>query len=88
MIENVTVPRHYFSKINKNTSKIQLHIFVDAREETFAAVAYFRVEDDNGVDVAFVPSKCKILPLKQLSIPKLGSQSAQMGTRIGDSIEK
>lgn len=40
-VENLSIPRCHEEKLS--TSNIQLHIFVDASSQAFAAVAYFRI---------------------------------------------
>ena len=63
----------YFSKIPKN---VQLHIFSDASLEAMCIVAYFRGELEDSIEVSFVLGKCRIAPIKQLSIPCLEIQAA------------
>lgn len=86
-VENVKVPRLYSPKMSPNTPKsIQMHVFVDASEDAFTALVYFRIEDDDGVDVAFVGSKARVAPLKYLSIPRKELQGCVLGTRLSTSI--
>ena len=59
---------HYF------TSKLEsaeLHIFSDASLEEMCMVAYFGADTESGVQLSFVVGKCRIAPMKQLTIPKL-----------------
>ena len=55
---------------------VQLHIFCDASLEAMCIVAYFRAETDAGNEVSFVLGKCRVAPIKQLSIPRLQLQAA------------
>ncbi|CAG7833247.1 unnamed protein product, partial [Allacma fusca] len=57
------IPRCYHPKLSE-ASEIQLHIFVDASEEAFAAVCYLRIEVEDVVEVSFVAAKTKVAPLK------------------------
>lgn len=86
-IENIRIPRWYSSCL-LNYINIQLHIFVDASEEAFAAVGYLRVESKDHIDVTFVASKCRVAPLKMLSIPRLELQAALLGARLSSTILK
>ncbi|XP_041448563.1 uncharacterized protein LOC121404049 [Drosophila obscura] len=80
-------PRHYFG--NGLVRAIEMHVFVDASQSAFAAVAYWRVtyEDDN-VLVSFVCAKTKCAPMRTMSIPRLELQAAVLGTRLMDTVKK
>lgn len=81
------VPRCYSPSI-VNRPGLQLHIFADASEVAFAAVAYWRIEADNGVELAFVAGKARCAPLKLLSIPRLELQAAVLATRLMKEIRE
>ena len=50
----------------------QLHVFTDASELGFSAVAYLRfVYADDGVEVAFLMTKTHVAPVKKRTIPEL-----------------
>lgn len=61
---------------------LQLHIFVDASEEAYSCVAYFRAEFVGGVEIALIGGKAKVAPLKALSIPRLELMAAVIGVRL------
>lgn len=86
-VESVSVPRCYRTTtgINKNNT-IQLHVFVDASENGFAAVAYLRFEEGETIECALVGSKTRVAPLRFLSIPRLELQAAILGARLAHSI--
>ncbi|XP_055605031.1 uncharacterized protein LOC129753258 [Uranotaenia lowii] len=79
-VETVSVPRCYrrFTSANHST-KVQLHVFVDASENGYAAVAYFRFEESNQIECAFITSKTRVAPLRYVSIPRLELQAAVIG---------
>lgn len=83
-IADLRIPRCYFVKATRQTyDQLQLHIFVDASEAAFSAVAYFRVVDAAGkVECTIVAAKTKVAPLKPLSIPRLELQAAVLGSRL------
>lgn len=86
-VEKVRIPRCYSLKIpSANLSATQLHVFVDASENAFAAVAYFRFEVNGIVDCALIGAKTKVAPQKPMSIPRLELQAAVLGTRLASSI--
>ena len=65
-IKQTSLSRKFFSNIPKN---VQLHIFSDASLEEMCIVAFFRGENEDGIEVSFVSAKCRVAPIKQLSIP-------------------
>jgi len=85
-ITDVKIPRCYSLQIPR-ASDIQLHVFCDASEKAFAAVAFLRVKGAGGIDVSFVSSKARVAPLKDITIVKLEMQAAVMGCRLAKSIK-
>ncbi|XP_058444670.1 uncharacterized protein LOC131426176 [Malaya genurostris] len=86
-LETLRIPRSYFSFIPYDGQKeLQLHVFVDASASAYAAVAYFRLETTNGIQVALVGSKTKVAPLKMISIPRLELLAAVLGCRLLNNI--
>ncbi|XP_049307343.1 uncharacterized protein LOC125777139 [Bactrocera dorsalis] len=84
---NFRVPRHYFAR--GPPVEVQLHIFVDASEDVFAAVAYWRATyADSKVCVVLVCAKTRCAPLKPMTIPRLELQAAVLGTRLLETIAK
>ncbi|XP_058817361.1 uncharacterized protein LOC131680666 [Topomyia yanbarensis] len=87
-LNQIRIPRCYFrSPFPKNLDRLQLHVFVDASEMAYAAVAYFRLESNSCVQVALVGAKVKVAPLKTLSIPRLELKAANLGVRLAGSIQ-
>lgn len=70
-LQHITLPRCYTADVHTD-DPIEVHIFCDASEKAHGAVAYMRVEDDEGrIQVAFVMARSRVAPKKQLSIPRL-----------------
>ncbi|XP_075145994.1 uncharacterized protein LOC142220640 [Haematobia irritans] len=86
-ISTVSIPRCY-SRLLKSTFNVQLHTFVDAGENAYAAVCYFRIQYQGEVDVRIVAAKGKVSPLKPVSIPRLELQAALIGARLSRKIIK
>ncbi|XP_062713471.1 uncharacterized protein LOC134290365 [Aedes albopictus] len=83
-IQTVKIPRCYFpNATSEHYRRLQLHIFVDASEVAYAAVAYFRIVDPKGaIRCILVAAKTKVAPLKPMSIPRLELQAAVLGSRL------
>lgn len=82
-IARLEIPRHY--GYDSDTVKdISLHVFTDASQEAYAAVAFFRfLYIDGNIHVFHIMAKCRVAPKKPLSVPKLELDGAVIGTRIG-----
>ena len=60
----------------------KLCVFADASELGFGAVAYVRLEYQDGIDVIFLMSKVRVAPLKHKTIPRLELCAAVMAVRL------
>ena len=78
----IRIPRtvHNFSK----TTSSQLHIIVDASMAAMAAAAYLRTTNSQATppQVCFLMGKCKVAPIKQMSVPKMELEAAVIGVRL------
>jgi len=86
LINTVAVPRCYSQSLHFHTIP-ELHVFADASEEAYAAVAYFRWRDEV-VTTSFVCGKTRVAPLKPLTIPRLELMAALMAARLAETIKK
>ncbi|XP_033120536.1 uncharacterized protein LOC117119763 [Anneissia japonica] len=83
-LSNVQIPR--WIRLDESKS-FQLHVFCDASQVGYAAVAYLRVVDNNDVvKCLFVFGKTRVSPMKAMSIPRLELMAAVLGTSICDTI--
>ena len=88
-MDGLRIPRCYFPGYDTDSYKsLELHVFVDASAQAFAAVAYFRIIDNGRIRVALVSSKTKVAPLRGLSIPRLELMAALLGARLQKTIRK
>lgn len=84
-VKQLRIPRCYSLLLNVS-KEIQLHIFADASEEAFVAVAYLRVKNNNLFDVTFICAKTRCAPTKLLSVPRFELQAAVLAVRIAKTI--
>ncbi|XP_055585092.1 uncharacterized protein LOC129737945 [Uranotaenia lowii] len=83
----VRIPRCYFPNYAKDSYQtLQMHVFVDAGENAYSAVAYFRIVDCGQPRCVLVSSKARVAPLKPLSMPRLELEAAVIGSRLSKSI--
>ncbi|XP_055632511.1 uncharacterized protein LOC129772987 [Toxorhynchites rutilus septentrionalis] len=86
-LESLRIPRCYRLKTSVNSS-VQLHTFVDASENGYAAVCYFRFEEDGQVECTLIGAKSRVAPLKFVSIPRLELQAGIIGARLAKAVEQ
>ena len=61
----------------------------DASADTMCTVAYLRSKPkEYSADLAFVIGKCRVAPMRHLSIPRLKLQAAVMAVRLKEQIVK
>ena len=86
IVAETSIDRRYF---NRERDKTELHVFADASEDTMCAVAYLRSQPkEYSADLAFVIGKCRVAPMRNLSIPRLELQAAVMAVRSKEQIVK
>lgn len=84
-LRDVRIPRCYLHY--SQAASLQLHMFVDASETAYSAVAYWRATNIEGATyVSLITAKTKVSPLKLTSIPRLELQAAVLGSRMSRTI--
>ncbi|XP_055906234.1 uncharacterized protein LOC129941590 isoform X1 [Eupeodes corollae] len=84
-LNEIGIPRHLSTSREGST---QVHVFADASQHAFGAVAYARtVQCDGQITVRFICSKNRVAPLKndgqnELTIPKLELTAALVAARL------
>ncbi|XP_065174407.1 uncharacterized protein LOC135804458 [Sycon ciliatum] len=69
-------------------SKLQCHVFADASEQAYGAVAYARVKSSGGVQTRLVAAKTRVAPLHSVSIPRLELMAAVMAIRLASVVTR
>ena len=65
-------------------TNLRLHIFTDASEEAMCIVEY--LQDIATLKITYVIGKCRVAPLRHMTIPKLELQAAVYGVRLRKQI--
>ncbi|CAG5927191.1 unnamed protein product [Menidia menidia] len=88
-LNQLNIPCTYASFPVTTAECTELCVFSDASVKAIAAVAYLRVEDENGhTEVSFVLGKAKLAPLAELTIPRLELCAAVLATEIADQVKE
>ncbi|XP_074040758.1 uncharacterized protein [Leptinotarsa decemlineata] len=83
----VTINRCYFPN-STLINKVDLHLFSNASDKAYAAVAFLGMVENDEVHISFLAAKFKVAPMIQQTIPKLESQGAVLACRMAKSIRK
>ena len=81
-LEDVQVARCFRLQAQK-VAQQKLHVFTDASQKGYGAVAYLRNEYEDGqIDVSFVMAKTRVAPRSRYTIPRLELQGAIEGLEL------
>jgi len=86
MLNDFKVPR-CIKPLEFEDAFLELHHFSDASSKAYGCCSYLRCVDKNGrICVSLVLSKCKVAPLKQITIPRLELQAAVLAARVDSTL--
>ena len=86
LIEDVEVNR-WFRMGSEDERKNQIHIFTDASEWGYAAVAYSKSEKVDGTkNLELIACKTKVAPLTAMSTPRLELLAAELGVKLAEKV--
>ncbi|XP_033124561.1 uncharacterized protein LOC117122898, partial [Anneissia japonica] len=83
-LSNIKISRCYKApNATGKVSSVELHHFSDASTSGYGQCSYLRlVHEDGTVRVSLVMSKCRVTPLKRMTIPRLELTAAMVSARI------
>ena len=67
--------------------KMTMHTFCDAIEKGYFATVYLLVDSEKEVTNNLLTAKCRLAPLKKLTIPRLELTSGKTGTTITNALQ-
>ncbi|XP_055928135.1 uncharacterized protein LOC129959341 [Argiope bruennichi] len=85
-IPQISLPRPYF--LDAETPMAEIHIFSDASPKAYGCVAYFRKVINGKVNSSFIVAKCRLAPLKKLSLPRLELMGALVSARLAEYLKR
>ncbi|GFY18346.1 uncharacterized protein TNCV_2047521 [Trichonephila clavipes] len=89
-LNTFSIPRYYLGYALQNEiDNIQIHCFSDSSKKAYGTVVYLRIALKNGKTFTnFVASKCRVAPLKTISLPRLELMGALLSPRLSYKISK
>lgn len=87
-LSEIQVPRWYGSVESGEDIRRELHIFCDASEQAYGAVAYLRISGGNEVLTSFIMARSRVAPKKTISIPRLELCAALSGSQLANLLVK
>lgn len=90
VLPSISLPRCYTPKeVDSASSFRDVHIFCDASEKAYGAVAYLRTEDNQGKTyLSFLLARSRVAPKRLLSMPRLELCAAVVGAQIATVIQQ
>lgn len=89
LLNQVNVPRCYFTNGSRGLQSLQLHHFSDASEVGYGTVSYLRKESIEGdIECTFLMAKSRTAPVHYVSMPRLELQAATVAVRVHSLIKK
>ena len=79
----ISIPRYYFDEINEEIEQYSLHAFGDASKKAFCYV----MKIASGYHCKLVTSKSRVVPLKEMSVPRLELIAALILSRLLNNVK-
>ena len=87
-LSNAKIKRCFKGATGNKELKHELHVFSDASQRGYAAVAYLRTTDEDGAThCSFVMGKTRLSPVKSMSIPRLELSAAVLVCTLNQTIQ-
>ena len=83
----ISIPRCYFDEINEEIEQYSLYAFGDASKKAFCSVIYLVMKTASGYHCKLVTSKSRVVPLKEMSVPRLELIAALILARLFNNVK-
>ena len=88
-LPEISVPRCYTPhRVSSEAVTRTLHIFCDAAERIYGAVAYLVTDDGESRFPCFVMARSRVAPKRQLSMPRLELSAALVGAQLTHTLHQ
>lgn len=88
-ISHVKIPRGIKNKLDEPNAQVELHLFSDASEIGYGAVAYARVSYLNEPPYCILLySKSRVAPIKPVTVPRLEMAAAVLSVRLSEVLQR
>ncbi|CAI5682672.1 unnamed protein product [Oreochromis niloticus] len=87
-LHQLAIPRWYQINMQQESKDgLELHVFCDASERAYSAVAYLQGKTREGeTTMSLVASKVRVAPLKKMTLPRLELMGAVIGARLANNL--
>ncbi|XP_055924458.1 uncharacterized protein LOC129956555 [Argiope bruennichi] len=82
------IPRYVLECDSENPPEYEIHTFSDSSIKAYGAVSYLRLKTPNKICVYLLASKCRVAPLKPLSLPRLELMGALLAARLAKEVSR
>ncbi|XP_062414781.1 uncharacterized protein LOC134107206 [Pungitius pungitius] len=87
-LSTVSIPRCYSPvSVEEADAEYELHVFCDASERAYGAVAYLTVQVAGDIHTSFVMARSRVAPKRQQTIPRLELCAALAGAQLAKLVE-
>ena len=89
-LAGLEIPRQYFPGTlwREIVEQVEIHGFGDASMKGYGACVYLRISTSKGYEVSLVAARCRVAPLKPVTIPRLELLGALCCARLVRYVQK
>lgn len=85
-LSKLEIPRCLFPN-SQEEPEISLHVFCDASKLAYATCVFLRCHTNESTTCQLIQARCRVAPLKQISIPRLELLACSIGARLVNTVK-